>query len=286
MSETNPLTTAPNPAAPAAAPSPAAAPAQETNPLTAAPDAPAPAPAATDWTAGLDDDAKQLLQQKNWKSPADVLQSYKHLERFIGGDKMPVPKSPEDPAWAVVNKALGVPESPDKYELKQPENMQVDETIVKGFKEIAHKNNIPAAALAKVYDWYTETAAKQQETLNNELKELEQKELGQLKKTWGADYTTNMNIATSTMNQLKIPQNEREALITSIGTKRTAELFIQVGKALGANQTNINTNTIDSKPAPMLDDLKSDPAFAAKFAAGDPEAKKQWLAAINKKVGG
>jgi uncharacterized protein YfaA (DUF2138 family) len=88
------------------------------------------------------------------------------------------------------------------------------------------------------------------------------------------------------MNQLKIPQNEREALITSIGTKRTAELFIQVGKALGANQTNINTNTIDSKPAPMLDDLKSDPAFAAKFAAGDPEAKKQWLAAINKKVGG
>lgn len=261
-------------ATPASAPAatPAAMPAVD-NPL-------AKPPAAEDWVAGLDDEGRQLVQQKGWKTVADLAQGYKNLERFMGGDKMPVPKSEDDPAWAVVRKALGVPESPDKYEIKPLDSPAFNKDLFDGLKTVAHKNNIPAKALENIYTWYNDMAAKNETTLVEQYNQQLATETTDLKKAWAADYDTNLNISKSALNQLKVSSAERDALVTALGVRRAAEIFNQVGKALGANQSSINT--VDNKPQPMLAELKANPDFAAKFAKGDPEARKQWLAALNR----
>lgn len=77
---------------------------------------------APDWTAGLDDAGKQLLQVKGWKSPAEALRGYSELERVVGSDKIVLPgkdAKPED--WGPVYDKLGRPAAADKYEVKAPE---------------------------------------------------------------------------------------------------------------------------------------------------------------------
>ena len=40
------------------------------------------------WTADLGEHAG-LVAAKGWKSPADVVKSYAHLERLVGNDRIP-----------------------------------------------------------------------------------------------------------------------------------------------------------------------------------------------------
>jgi hypothetical protein len=87
--------------------------------------APAPmaeAAIAPDWRATLPDELRPLAQAKGWKSPAEALKSYAHLERLVGADKIALP--PRDAqgqrdwskweGWA----ALGRPEAPERYAFK------------------------------------------------------------------------------------------------------------------------------------------------------------------------
>lgn len=45
----------------------------------------------TDWRATLPDDMLPVALAKGWRSPAEALRSYVHLERLIGVDKIAPP---------------------------------------------------------------------------------------------------------------------------------------------------------------------------------------------------
>ena len=55
------------------------------NPGAAEPQA--PAAESPSWNAGFDEDTSAYVENKGWKDPTDILNSYRNLEKFAGGSK-------------------------------------------------------------------------------------------------------------------------------------------------------------------------------------------------------
>ena len=83
----------------------------------ASPPTSSPAP-AEDWRDTLPDDLKPMATAKGWRSPAEALKSYVHLERLVGADKIALPAKDAHgnrdwskwEGWA----AIGRPEAADR----------------------------------------------------------------------------------------------------------------------------------------------------------------------------
>ena len=90
-----------------------------TTPDTAAPvvtETPAAPAAPADWTAGLPEEMKGYVQNKGFKDPSAVVESYRNFEKLMGvpQDRMiKLPEKAEDKAaWDSIYNRLGRPEKP------------------------------------------------------------------------------------------------------------------------------------------------------------------------------
>ena len=114
-------------------------------------------------------DKPDWLPEKFWREDkADVealSKSYQGLEQLLGkkANAVPVPneKSTAEEISAY-RKAIGVPESPEGYKLKPeqlPNGVSWDDSVAKRAAELAHKHNIPAAAMSELMKFDLERAA-------------------------------------------------------------------------------------------------------------------------------
>jgi hypothetical protein len=70
-----------------------------------------------------DAELREFIRNKGWNDPADMAVGYRHLEKLIGGEKVPVPKGESDTeGWERVYKALGRPATPEDYKLSDMES--------------------------------------------------------------------------------------------------------------------------------------------------------------------
>lgn len=200
----NPVTPA-EPVAPAA---PVAAPAE---------------PAPTGWKEFLKSDLKDSpLLTKFENTPEGLnkaVESHANLEKLLGHEKVPIPKGPEDrEGWARFNKVMGVPDSPEGYQLgdvKLPESMK-DMTINKTqFAEAMKANNIPPSSAAGLWKLYNDIQVNaynaHMETLQGNLT----KTINMLKQDWGPAYNTNVELAQSVINQFS-EDKETNDFVTSV----------------------------------------------------------------------
>lgn len=86
-----------------------------------------------------------------------------------------------------------VPESPDKYDIKLPEmeGWKANDTLLNGFKEIAHKSGVTPSQAQGLFDWYLNF---QEETNAQSQTEFETMKRG-LKKEFGGLYVRKMEAA-------------------------------------------------------------------------------------------
>lgn len=122
-------------------------------------DAPAPEPV----------DKPEWLPEKYWRNDKVDVESlakgFNGLEQLLGKKAHaivpPTEKStPEE--VAAYRKAIGVPESPEGYNLKPeqiPDGVTWDEATAKKAAELAHKHNVPAAAMQEFLKFDMERAA-------------------------------------------------------------------------------------------------------------------------------
>jgi hypothetical protein len=124
-------------------------------------DAPAAEPVLTekpDW-----------VPEKYWRNDKIDVESmakgFNGLEQLLGKKANAIvppteKSSPEE--VAAYRKAIGVPESPEGYQLKPeqlPEGVTWDENVAKRAAELAHKHNVPAAAMQEFMKFDMERAA-------------------------------------------------------------------------------------------------------------------------------
>uniref|UniRef100_A0A6M3IW71 Putative capsid assembly protein n=1 Tax=viral metagenome TaxID=1070528 RepID=A0A6M3IW71_9ZZZZ len=174
----------------------------------------------TDWTEGLPDDFKtpevlptfqkyKLEEGEQAVSvPKSVLKSHIELNKLIGkktiGNPYDEKLSPEDRTriW----REIGVPEKPEGYELKAPENlpegMSFNDGFSKEFSNAAHKLGIPKSAVNGLFKWYNE---RQLGEFSNSVKRLDKfnkKSIDEIKKDWGDEYENNLQKADAAIEKL------------------------------------------------------------------------------------
>ena len=114
-------------------------------------------------------DKPDWLPEKFWREDkADVealSKSYQGLEQLLGkkANSVPVPNEKSTPEEiSAYRKAIGVPESPEGYKLKPeqlPQGVSWDDSVAKRAAELAHKHNIPAAAMSELMKFDLERAS-------------------------------------------------------------------------------------------------------------------------------
>jgi hypothetical protein len=160
--------------------------------VVAAPASAATQPAAGDaasksWLEALGDLGKDPSLQM-FKEPSALAKSWVNAQKMIGADKVVIPKADAPEAdWEAFYNKVGRPESPDKYEFKLPEGVTMDESLAKGFKEIAHKNGLSPKQVQALVQWDAEQ--KIQQAKNGETAQMDSLKgaLDDYKKTLGGE---------------------------------------------------------------------------------------------------
>lgn len=148
-----------------------------------------------------DDSSAFKTHAAKYKTPLDVIKSDFHKEKLLGrkAQAVLIPNEKSTPEEiSAYRKAAGVPETADGYKLKPdsiPDGLDWNDEVAKSFTEIAHKYNIPAAAMSAIVNKHMENEVARLDIANQQMEAKKQEGAKALKTEWGQDYDKNLRIA-------------------------------------------------------------------------------------------
>jgi len=211
-----------------------------------------PAPASTDagsvaksWKAGLAPDLRDSALLQKFEDTTDglskAMESHANLEKLLGHDKVPIPKSIDDvEGWNRFSKAMGIPDKAENYGLADvslPGNMK-DFAIDKNrFAEIVHAHKLTpsqATGLWKIYNEINvDTYKKVEEQNQNQLNET----VNRLKGDWGDAYDTNVELGQLVINQFSDDAEMNDYLTATLSKDpRGIKFLAKVGNNFAENK--------------------------------------------------
>lgn len=239
---------------------------------------------ASDWTAGLNDEMKGYVQNKGFKDPASVLDSYRNYEKLMGVPKERIAKIPEkddDAAgWDEVYNKLGRPLKPEEYKIESfggEKNDEVTGWAKKTFHELGLTRKQAEAFAAKL-DGYTSETMKSQ-TLQEQA--AVEKAQSDLKREWGSNYDQNLKVAKFAATKFGLKPEVVEAIEKVAGFPETMKFFQSLGATVGEHSFVGG----DSAGAPgrmtpegarsRIQELIQDSDFARRYTSGDSKAVEE-----------
>lgn len=206
-----------------------------------APTDPNPAPAPTDpnpapWHGMADPEVGAYVQNKGWQSPADVIRSYQGAEKLIGRDPstlLVMPRADDPEGQRALYTKLGMPESPDKYELDQPKDLAVDDGYMAWARDAFHKIGLTAAQAKALTTQHNEflRARFEQQAKDYELNA--DADAKTLQREWGGGYERQMTLAKSAANSLGFTGEMIDAMEQAVGYGGVMRFFAELGQKLG-----------------------------------------------------
>lgn len=243
--------------------------------------APAGAAAASvDWTSGLNEDFKGFVQNKGWKDPTQVVDSYRNLEKLLGAPQdqvIKLPKEDDAAGWEAVMNRLGRPATPDAYKLPVPEGDKGE--FAKWASDVFHKAGLSekqGKAIAEA--WNAQTLNMQSGAKEAYTAKVTQEQAA-LKKEWGAAHDQNMAMAQRAAREFGADPKMIDAIEGSIGLAATMKFFQNLGSRMGessfviGSQNGGNGPMTPAQAKSQITALKSDPGFVSKYVSGDAEAR-------------
>lgn len=187
---------------PASGPETPPAPVQDPAPATGKDPAPATAPEPKWWQTAAgetkDFDEKTIKILENYKSVAELARAHQEAQQTIGrlarSQKLPETASAE--AQAEWRKANGIPETPDKYDLKLDEGIAIgeaDKPIVDSILKEMHAGNVPSNVASKIVNTYYNFLEDQIADQHNADEANRVKAVEALQEAWGAEYKPSLN---------------------------------------------------------------------------------------------
>lgn len=122
-----------------------------------------------------------------------LIKSYVHTQKQIGKSINIPGQDAKTEDWDAFYAKIGRPESPEKYDIKRPENpnLSYDEGLEKKFLSAAHKAGLNKQQAQGLLDWWSS----EQETVFQQMQQEVQKSVDELKKEWGGAYDTKVAMA-------------------------------------------------------------------------------------------
>jgi hypothetical protein len=183
---------------------PAVAPVAPVTPATPVVEAAAPPQDfPNDWReklSGEDADMRKMMDRYN--SPSDLAKKAFEQDKLIRSGahkKFEAPGADATPeAVSEYRKALGVPESADKYSM--PDGVvlgDADKPVVEAFLKDMHGKNMPDSLAKETIDWYFKAQEAKAAADAEADKKFQQENTQALKSEWGGEFQPNYNMAES-----------------------------------------------------------------------------------------
>lgn len=159
--------------------------------------------------------SKRLGRYASPEAMADALVAAQN--RISSGElKTALPENASEAELSQWRKENGIPESPDKYDLKFDSGLIIgeeDKPLVDSYLEAAHKDNTTPEQAKNTIEWFFKWQDKmgaEREAEDDTDTQLVQDELNV---EWGASYRRNINMIQGLMD--KIPEDSRKALMAA-----------------------------------------------------------------------
>lgn len=162
--------------------------------------------------------------------PNKLAQSYLSLQSLMGQGRVAIPKDETDAeAWGMYDKAFGVPDKDDGYELTAP-----DGTDLSGFKKLMRENHISPKTAQKLLDAHLGDFQQLNDTIEQQRSAEKSAAEAELKKEWGLKYAENMQTANQTLKKLSATKEDYEHFLGVIGNDaRFIRLLSSIGEKIG-----------------------------------------------------
>lgn len=167
------------------------------------------------WQDRLPDDVKSHASLKVIGSVGDLAKSYVATKEMVG-KRLEAPGEGATPeqisAW---RKVVGAPETPQGY-LADGQTSLRPEAVPEGlwdkgnedkFVAIAHKHNLPPAAVKEILGFYGESIKGGLEASQAEQQAMLTEQGNILKKTWGGEYDANIRLAERVADTVGLPRD-------------------------------------------------------------------------------
>ena len=158
-------------------------------------------------------DTKESLGK--YRNVTELIKAYKHANSLVGRKGIIPPTTESSPEQvAEYRKAMGVPETPKAYaeevkpKVEVPEGVQWDDSIADQYFQLAHKHNIPAAAMKEMVQLNLKQREYENKGAMNQLAERKHAATMQLRQHWGANFDRNLDIAKRAASRYGISPND------------------------------------------------------------------------------
>lgn len=175
------------------------------------------------WSDSFSEDEAKMVKDKGWKSPQDILKSYKELEN-LSSNKFSIPKADDAEAWKKLDAKLGCPETIEGYDIQ--DIADIDKPFIDAFKEAALDAGMRPSQFQKMYDCYKDRQEKLTEAFNAQV----EKDKDDVRAEWGNDYSMNEEIMKRGLRLFELPEELLSNIEMAISTKE----FMKLGKRIGA----------------------------------------------------
>jgi len=234
---------------------------------------------------GLTDELKGYIQNRGWKSPADIATSYQNFEKLISFDRagrtVVLPKDEKDAEGIkAFNAKIGVPATADEYKLEVPKENGSPE-FAKAAAAKFHELGLSAKQATDLAKWWNEHSATGQAAAVAENKARWEGEVAQLKTSQGAALEQNSAIVDKAAAQFGVGKEQLEALRSAMGPKAAFEFLLNIGQKLGEHSfEGAQSGSFGGKMTPeqakaAIAEHRRDVDFVKKYTSGDVAAKKR-----------
>lgn len=226
------------------------------------------------WLDSLPDDLKEHRGNfEKYKTLPDLLKGYQHASQALGKKGIIIPTDKSTPEEiAAYRKAMGIPETADKYDLKPehiPDGLTWDDNLGKQFAEIAHKHGVPASAMKALSQHFATWQEGTIKALVADGNARAESIKAELTKEWGDKAPANFAKATAVAQKIGIdPKNVRDPHFVR-ALVRFSELVSEGRFVQGDHASSIRSPGEEAKSI-MTD--KNHPLYE-RYQRGDKEAQ-------------
>lgn len=242
--------------------------------------------ASKSWYSGFDDLTRGYVEQKGFKDPAAVVNSYQNLEKLMGheraGRTMVLPKDDQDTeTLGKIYDRLGRPAAPEDYKLPVPEGDggEFAKTASKWFHEAGLSNKQAEMLAAK----FNEHGGGLQAAQEAQFERQRDEDFAKLETEWGGQFEVRSEIARRAMREAGLTPEEGAQLERTLGVHKAAKAFEFFGKLFtehnGKGFENSGGGRFSQTPEEAksrIDSLTKDKAWQARYFGGDADARAEF----------
>jgi hypothetical protein len=165
-----------------------------------------------DFAGGDEDVAKRLGR---YASPREATKALIAAQNRIrsGELKSSLSDNPSEEELATWRQENGIPESPDKYDLKFDDGLVIgeeDQPIIDSFLQAAHEKNMPPDQAKHLVKWWYDNQQQQAEARMAQDVSQRDATMDELNADWGGEFRGNINRVESLLTQF--PEEARESI--------------------------------------------------------------------------